>query len=388
MTVIEDELRSLVGVRAFAAGLVVFWHFHLVMLVLAPDALISLKAPVIAAIMAVDFFFMLSGFIMAEKYLRPMRRLSWEETRHFYTLRFARIWPVHAAIVVAFVAYHQVSLAIIDQGMDPHAVRWTNVLMNVLTLHEIPPGSPINPPAWSIGVEVGAYLVFPLLALVIARFHSATTAFVTAAVILVVGAWAYGQLHTDDDGAFRVVPYVGSWVRVLFGFVAGAFLNVGWRALRSGRYGRGWDVAAIVAVVIVFTAIIGANWSGPLVIPVAVYPFIGLLVLACAGATGVIGRLLSSRPVEWAGRLSYSIYITHYLVVIVLQTVFIHIGADDFALPARLLLVGLSVVAVAATSVTSYYVLEEPSRQWIRTWEHRRRQRRSAATAVDTEGGT
>jgi len=33
-------------------------------------------------------------------------------------------------------------------------------------------------------------------------------------------------------------------------------------------------------------------------------------------------------------------------------------------------------LAVAATSVTSYNVLEEPSRQWIRTWEHRRRQRR------------
>ena len=45
-------------------------------------------------------------------------------------------------------------------------------------------------------------------------------------------------------------------------------------------------------------------------------------------------------------------------------------------------------LALAATSVTSYNVLEEPSRQWIHTWEHRRRQRRSAATTMDTEGGT
>jgi peptidoglycan/LPS O-acetylase OafA/YrhL len=176
-------------------------------------------------------------------------------------------------------------------------------------------------------------------------------------------------------------------MRVVFGFVAGALLNVGWRALRSGRFGRGWDIAAVAAVAVIFTTIVVVAWSGPLVIPVAAYPFLGLLVLACAGATGVVGRLLCSGPVEWCGRLSYSIYMTHYLVVIALQTVFTHIGAEDFSLPARLLLIALSILAVAVTSVVSYYVVEEPSRQWIRTREHRRRQRRSAATTLDTEGG-
>ena len=385
MTVMEGELRSLVGVRAFAAGLVVFWHFHLVLLVLAPDVLLSLKVPVTAAILAVDFFFMLSGFIMAEKYLHRMTKLSWEESRHFYTLRFARIWPVHAALVVAFIAYDQVSLRLIEDGLSEHTMRWTNVVMNMLLLHEVPPASPINIPAWSIGVEVGAYLLFPLLALVLARFRTATSAFITAAIVLVAGAVIYGPLYHQQD-LFMAV-YGSPWMRIVFGFVAGAFLNVGWRALRSRQYGRGWDVTALASVVVIFTTIVVVAWSGPLVIPVAAYPFLGLLVLACAGATGIVGRLLSSGPVEWAGRLSYSIYMTHYLVVIALQTTFTHIGADEFGLPARLLLVGLSVLAVAATSVIFYYVLEEPSRQWIRSWEHRRRQRRTAATTVDTEGG-
>lgn len=385
MTVVEGELRSLVGVRAFAAGLVAFWHFHLVLLVLAPSALLSLKVPVTAAILAVDFFFMLSGFIMAEKYLRHMRTFSWEESRHFLTLRFARIWPVHAALVVGFIAYHEVSLRLVDEGLDSHTVRWTNVVMNMLLLHEVPPGSPINPPAWSIGVEFGAYLLFPLLALLLVRFRSATTAFVTAAVVLVAGAVIYGPLYHQRD-LFMAV-YGSPWMRIAFGFVAGALLNVGWRALRSGRYGRGWDVTALASVVVIFTTIVVVAWSGPLVIPVAAYPFLGLLVLACAGATGVVGRLLGSGPVEWAGRISYSIYMTHYLVVITLQAVFTHIGADAFGLLARLLLIALSVLAVAAVSVISFYVVEEPSRQWIRSWEHRRRQRRAAATTVDSEGG-
>ncbi len=383
MTVIKDELRSLVGVRAFAAGLVVFWHFHLVLDVLAPGVLHP-RAPVIAAFLAVDFFFMLSGFIMAEKYLHAMRRLSWEEARHFYTLRFARIWPVHVALVVAFVAFDRMSGAVLGGGvLGPDAARWTNTVLNVLMLHEVPPGVSINIPAWSVGVEVGAYLLFPFLALALVRFRSASSAFATAAIILVVGAWAYGQLFPQRD-MFAVTLYVVPWVRIVFGFVAGALLNVGWRALRAGRYGPGWDVTAVMALAVIFTAIVVVNWSGPLALPVVAYPFIGLLVLACAGATGVVGRMLSSRPVEWCGRLSYSIYMTHYLVVIVLETVFIHTGADDLGLPVRLLLIGVSVLAVAATSVTSYYVLEEPARQWIRTWEHRRRQRRSAATTMDT----
>ena len=385
MTVIENELRSLVGVRAFAAGLVVFWHFHLVLLVLAPGVLLSLQVPAIAAILAVDFFFMLSGFIITERYLDSMTKLSWEETRHFYTLRFARIWPVHAALVLAFIVYNQVALSLLEEEAGSTTGGWTNVAMNVLMLHEVPPASRINPPSWSIGVEVGAYLMFPLLALVLARFRSATYAFGTAAIVLVAGALIYGPLYHQQN--LFVAVYGSPWMRVVFGFVAGAFLNVGWRALRSGRFGRGWDVTAVAAVVVIFTSIVVVAWSGPLVIPVAAYPFLGLLVLACAGATGVVGRLLSSGPVEWCGRLSYSVYMTHYLVVIALQTVFMHIGADDFSLPARLLLIGLSILAVAVTSVVSYYVVEEPSRQWIRTWEHRRRQRRSAATTLDTEGG-
>ena len=115
------------------------------LLVLAPGVLLSLKVPVTAAILAVDFFFMLSGFIMAEKYLGKMKRLSWEESRHFYTLRFARIWPVHAALVVAFIAYDQVSLRLIETGLDEHTVRWSNVVMNMLLLHEVPPASPMPP---------------------------------------------------------------------------------------------------------------------------------------------------------------------------------------------------------------------------------------------------
>lgn len=387
MTEIDNELRSLVGVRAFAAGLVVFWHFHLVLLVLAPGVLLTLKVPVTAAILAVDFFFMLSGFILAEKYLRPMRRLSWEETRHFYTLRFARLWPVHAAMVVAFLAYHRVSLALIEEGMDPHAVRWTNVVMNLAMLHEVPPATPIDIPAWSIGVEVGAYLLFPLLALVLVRVRTASSAMALAAILLVVGAWVHGQLFDHRD-TYAVAAYVGPWVRIGFGFVAGALLNVGWHALRSGRYGRGWDATAVASVVAIFTIIVAVAWSGPLVLPAAAYPFLGLLVLACAGATGLVGRLLGSGPVEWAGRLSYSIYMTHYLVVIALQSAFTHLGAASFGLPARLLLVALSVLAVAGASVVSYYAVEEPARQWIRRWEYRRRQRRPAATSVDPEGSS
>jgi len=385
MTVIENELRSLIGVRAFAAGLVAFWHFHLVLLVLAPGVLLNLAIPVTSAILAVDFFFMLSGFIMAEKYLPRMRRLSWEETRHFYTLRFARIWPLHAALVIAFLAYHFAARGLGVSGYDEHTMRWTNVLMNILMLHEVPPGTPINLPAWSIGVEVGAYLVFPLLALVLVRFRTARSAFAVAAFVLVAGASIFEPLY-DQGGGFMAV-YGSPWTRLATGFVAGTLLNVGWHALRSGRHGRGWDVTALTSVVVTFTIIIAVGWSGPLVIPVAAYPFLGLLVLACAGATGLVGRLLSSRPVEWAGRLSYSLYLTHYLVVIVLQRLFVQVGAPDFGLAVRLLLIALSVLAVAAVSVISYHVIEEPSRQWIRSWEHRRRQRRSAATTVDTEGG-
>jgi peptidoglycan/LPS O-acetylase OafA/YrhL len=370
MTVIEGELRALIGVRAFAATAVVAWHGLPILVLMFPGITARENIVFGFAVLAVDFFFMLSGFILTEKYLAAMSRPSWSTARYFYTLRFARIWPVHAAMVIAFVvanvvALHGFGFTLTNVDDDP-----LNIVLNLLLLNGVPPATSINGPAWSIGVEVGAYALFPLAALVLARFRTPSAAFGSAAIMLVAGATIYGPLYEGADHA--ALTYGLPAVRITFGFLGGALLNIGWRSLSGGRYGRGWDVVLIAAVTVASVATVITGWSGPFVIPILAYPFLGLAVLASAGATGVVGRLLGSGPIEWCGRLSYSLYMTHFLVVTSTLWLLRRSDAETLVMPVRVLLLGLSAALVAVIAVVTYYVLEEPARRAIRRRARRR----------------
>jgi peptidoglycan/LPS O-acetylase OafA/YrhL len=364
MTRIDGEIRSLVGVRAFAAVLVVAFHLHVTLTQLAPGAEPGVKVLNVAADRAVDFFFMLSGFIITERYLVDLAKPSWHRIRHFLILRFARIWPVHATVVVAFLVWDWLSHRLGSQGLSDVDVGASNTLLNILMLHQVPPGTPINLPAWSIGVEFGAYLLFPIAAMVLIRFRTAIAAFGAAAFVLVAGALLVVRLAStlEPDAAYYAIP----WSRAVLGFIGGCLLNIGWRALRTRQYGSGWDVVILIATP---AAAVAALLADRLTGFFLTFPLVGLLVLASAGATGHIGRVFGSRPVAWCGRLSFSLYMTHFLVILVANPVLSRVGAASFGAPVRTLLGLVVVVIIAVAAVATYFGLEEPARRAIRRWE-------------------
>lgn len=361
MTRIDGEIRSLVGVRAFAAAFVVAFHLHVTLTQLAPGAAPGVKVLNVAGDRAVDFFFMLSGFIITERYLVDLARPTWHRIRHFLTLRFARIWPVHAAVVVGFLAWDWLSRLLGVQGLVAVDVGASNTALNLLMLHQVPPGTPINLPAWSIGVEFGAYLFFPIAAMVFIRVRTAAAAFGAAAFVLVVGALLVVRLAStlEPNAAYYVLP----WARAVLGFIGGCLLNIGWRALRARKYGSGWDVVILITTTAVaVSALLADRLTGFFL----TFPLVGLLVLASAGATGHLGRVFASRPVEWCGRLSFSLYMTHFLVILVANAVMSRVGAASFVAPVRALLGFVVLVVIALVAVATYFGVEEPARRAIR----------------------
>ena len=101
-------------------------------------------------------------------------------------------------------------------------------------------------------------------------------------------------------------------------------------------------------------------------------PFLGLIVLACAGATGPVAKFLGSCVIEWGGRVSYSVYMTHYLVIIVTFNVLsrLEMGTKPFAV--RGLSYALVLALIVVVGVGTYYVVEEPARKYLRRVEQRR----------------
>jgi peptidoglycan/LPS O-acetylase OafA/YrhL len=375
---IDDEIRALTGARAVAAGAIVLTHLHPVAVYLTPRA-----APfvpyMLAGALAVDFFFLLSGFIITHRYLDALSRPAPAATRRFWLLRFARIWPVHAVTVLAFLLYHVLSLHYFGYGMSADNLGVRNLLANLTMLQMVPPFTPINPPSWSLAPETGAYLVFPLLALGLARIRSAWTAFSAAAVVLVAAALVLTHMVQHDVAGSGL--YTVSWSRIVFGFTAGCLLAVAWRSLTRHRRAPQWDLALVAAAV----AVVGVGWwdvhHRVVVVPMHVYPFLGLVVLACAGSTGPVARLLGSPVIEWAGRISYSVYVTHFLVIAVAFAFLVKNQTGAEGLPVRIALGAAVVVLIGVVGTLMYYVVEEPSRRAIRRLAGRRPTLSVAATS-------
>ena len=96
------HLDALTGIRGIAAWAVVFYHIRLSLAGLLPAPVIEWLAK---GYLAVDLFFILSGFVIWYNYAPRIRQGGAAETRLFLWRRFARVWPLHAFILAGFIGF-------------------------------------------------------------------------------------------------------------------------------------------------------------------------------------------------------------------------------------------------------------------------------------------
>lgn len=292
----------------------------------------------------VDFFFVLSGFVIATAWADKLQ--SVDQTWRFLVRRFGRIWPLHAAVLVAFIV---VAIRQGDLGSDErHSVLaiFTNLfLVHGLGMHK---DLTWNGPSWSISVEALLYVLFAAFS----RFRWRTWAFaaliVTGVLVLATRA-PYGMASTFDYGAFR-------------GF-AGFFMGVLLTRLASHTLG-GWGELATVVVVGVFVWFNKFTILAPAVFGAAVYAF--------AYSRGPISRVLELPPLVKLGEWSYSTYMVHSMVVAAIwmlapQLGLIRSGAM-LTSPSHLLTGSIAVgyvLIVVGIAVVTYNSIEKPGRRFF-----------------------
>ncbi|ODT87042.1 MAG: hypothetical protein ABS78_13420 [Phenylobacterium sp. SCN 70-31] len=294
----------------------------------------------------VDFFFVLSGFVIAAvQDRRP------DATLPFLLKRFGRIWPMHMAVLLAFVL---VSLVQGDFNADERHSAIA-LITNIFMVHSWGVHRELtwNDPSWSISVEWFLYLMFAFLAFVPWR-RFVYAALVVIAIFILFSFAPAGMGSTFDFGVARGVA----------GFFVGALI-----ARAPIRDFGTWGEAVAAISVVVFVASGEAQFVAPFVFGAAVYVF--------AGSRGRLTSWLRSRPVQWLGERSYTAYIVHALVVAVLW----HIGralgwsseggrmdvgavGDLLALPY---LAGIIVVAGIA------YPFEDAARKYFKVLADRRK---------------
>jgi peptidoglycan/LPS O-acetylase OafA/YrhL len=299
------------GLRAVAVLVVVLYHANMPGL---PGGFVG-----------VDVFFVISGFVITGLLLRERASTDHTSLRSFYGRRVRRILPAATLVIVTTVIAAYAILGVIYGNPTAVAARWTAVFLanfhfaNIGTdyLSATLPPSPLQN-FWSLAVEEQFYLVYPAIFLIAASVRSkvslrARLVAVLIPIILISLLASAIQTGSSPSTAF-FSPLTRAWELALGALVAVATPAL-LRLHRTLATTFTWvGLAAIVYAAVTYSS--STSYPGTAVI----VPVVGT-ALVIAGGSAVpewgVEAILRIRPSQWIGRLSYSLYLWHWPILII-----------------------------------------------------------------------
>jgi peptidoglycan/LPS O-acetylase OafA/YrhL len=330
---------------------------------------------------SLDFFFVLSGFVIAYIYAGKLRDMR--STLGFAVRRFGRIWPLHISMLTVLVAF----IGFLNLAM-PHP-EWMTIkltdgpfsYMSLITEFFLLNSVGIwnqnfwNGAAWSVGAELDVYVIFAVLCLLAGR---ALIAAAIAMVVVALGAmaiWSPDYLWTSATlGIFRCMAGFFTGVIVYDAYARVTRQPGSLLVLRKGWVASAVEIAAfgLLLVGVYYLDSFGRYGWPSLVSPLG----FGIFVYVFTFSGGVVSRALDRPMFHRLGDLSYSIYLTHVPVLFAfIWAVWMineYLGFDirwyfeRSRLWAGLGLVGVIAVVLMVSSLT-YRTIEVPWRERFAT---------------------
>ena len=318
--------------------------------------------------LGVDLFFVLSGFLITGLLVEEHVATGGISLSRFYGRRARRLFPALLLVLGAVVLY----AALGGPNVDVHALQgdMPRTLFYVANWHFIASGNPYFAPfitpsplehTWSLAIEEQFYVVWPLLLILLvkaAKRDWRRLAVVSAAVLALASVV---DMALQTHGAADVSrAYFGTDSRA-FELMIGALLalvmenrhhlsDVALRVL------HGAGIASLATIVVGFGLLGGPpHWM-------FYGGFLGITTLTAVVIAGVarqehgpLGGVLSLRPMQWIGRVSYGLYLWHWPVCVFLTPASTGLAGWEVDIARLALTFGLATV--------SFYVVEQPIRQ-------------------------
>jgi peptidoglycan/LPS O-acetylase OafA/YrhL len=329
------------GLRATAIGLVLLYHAGVPFV---PGGYVG-----------VDVFLVISGFLITSQLVSELDATGRISLSGFYARRAKRLLPAAGVVLAATVVlvrlflpklrWSEIGADIVSSSL--YFVNWRLAQRSVDYLAEDLAASPVQH-FWSLAVEEQYYLVWPLLICVaayVARVaQQKVRSVLWASCIAAAGfsfVWSLEKTARAPEQAFFVTT-----TRV-WELAIGAAIALGASAFPRlpRRYAivLGWaGLTAIICSALMFTG--RTAWPGY----AAALPTLGTAAVLVAGfvpTRGGPGAALGLAPLRWLGGLSYSLYLWHWPLLVVLTA-----RAGELSALARLAIIGASVVLAWITS--------------------------------------
>lgn len=356
----KPHYQILDGLRGIASIMVVAFHIFEANATGPADQIIN------HGYLAVDFFFLLSGFVIGYAYDDRWPKMS---IGNFFKRRLIRLQPmVIMGMVIGAICFYFQDSALWPKIHEVPVWKMLAVMLIGFTLIPVPRTldirgwtemHPLNGPGWSLFYE---YIANILYALFVRKF-SKTLLFILvflAAIVLIQLAVTNGDLI----GGWSLAPaqiHIGL-SRVMYPFFAGLLL---FRVANLIQFKNAFLVCSLLLIIVFSVPRLGENthvWVNGLYDALAViliFPFIVFL-----GASGKAQNRTTLKVCRFFGEISYPLYITHYpLIYIYTGWVATYKLSLKEALPMGLL-VFISSIVIAFVCLKFY---DEPIRNWLKT---------------------
>lgn len=281
----------------------------------------------------VDIFFVISGFLITGLIRNEVESTGTFRFGHFYLRRVRRLFPALAITLAAsFVA------AIILFPPEPLQRFAGSFITSIFSVSNIWfwqeagyfDAASITKPllhTWTLSVEEQFYFVWPALLFLLVRLPNKSA---PVWGLLIVGVlsllWNFDLAYLDSAVTRTLAPPLADWMANdqasifyltmfrMFEFAIGALLN--WSPSRIFHKGWAGEAAAVLGLVMILVPV--GLYSETDIFPAwrALIPCIGAALLIQSGQTARIASWMRTAPVVWVGKISYSLYLVHWPLIV------------------------------------------------------------------------